>query len=202
MCFSRIPHFSRPGSWFRSRCCRLWTALRMEDMVVYFCSQSAYQLYMKNRKVVMVVAGRGCKRKCRRRREKSSVLRRSLENCGRTTSRQLRWQEASIALLCFAVRFSGLVQSIDTVDSILFILSHPSHYSPSSRPLPPPRTCTRHNHQDDHTRLATTATTTTTTGTSTPQDQIQPPKPSPSLRVPRSRSPRSIPQTRSSPLRC
>ena len=110
----------------------------MEDMVVYFCSQSAYQLYMKNRKVVMVVAGRGCKRKCRRRREKSSVLRRSLENCGRTTSRQLRWQEASIALLCFAVRFSGLVQSIDTVDSILFILSHPSHYSPSSRPLPPP----------------------------------------------------------------
>lgn len=33
----------------------------MEDMVNDFCSRSAYRLYMKNRKVVMVVAGRGCK---------------------------------------------------------------------------------------------------------------------------------------------
>jgi hypothetical protein len=33
LCFSRIPHFSRPSSWPRSRCCRLWTALRMEDIL-------------------------------------------------------------------------------------------------------------------------------------------------------------------------
>lgn len=33
LCFSRIPHFSLPSSCPRSRCCRLWTALRKDDIL-------------------------------------------------------------------------------------------------------------------------------------------------------------------------